>query len=149
MGDLVPKRRLLSDGTTTISGAATTWMPEPYKRKLLSKKVSSLKHDFVVAKDGSGKFKTINEAVKKLPLNSKKTIVLYIKEGIYNEHVVFEKNITNLLVVGDGPTKTRIVYNLNYADGVQTFKTATVGKFVYLGSPEVSGDFKNNRQPFP
>lgn len=89
----------------------------------------SLKPDVTVAKDGSGQVKSIGEAVKQIPKNNAdKTFVIYVKEGVYNEHVMIDKFMTNVMMIGDGPTKTKITGNKNYADGTKTFQTATVGK---------------------
>ncbi|XP_030474461.2 probable pectinesterase/pectinesterase inhibitor 21 [Syzygium oleosum] len=121
-------RKLLQDTEVEVLGHGEfpLWM-DPVKRRLLQAKVGAdLKPDLVVAKDGSGKYKTITEALKDIPLKSNNTFVLYIKEGVYREQVIFDKKMTHLVVIGDGPTKTRIVYNSNYVDGVNTFKTATV-----------------------
>ncbi|KAL7003117.1 pectinesterase [Sarracenia purpurea var. burkii] len=96
-------------------------------RKLLTAAPAKIKPDLVVAKDGSGKYRTINEALGDIPENSNKTFVLYIKEGVYDERVQFNRTLTNLMVVGDGATKTRITGSLNFIDGTSTFKTATVG----------------------
>jgi hypothetical protein len=37
----------------------------------------------VVAKDGSGHFKSVHAAVSSIPLSNSRRIVIYIKEGIY------------------------------------------------------------------
>ncbi|XP_074577549.1 putative pectinesterase/pectinesterase inhibitor 28 [Curcuma longa] len=96
------------------------------KRRLLQKSPAKLKPDVTVAKDGSGDVKTIAEALLKVPQNSAKNVVIYIKEGVYNEKVEIGRSYTNLMMVGDGPTKTKITGSLNFVDGVATFKTATV-----------------------
>ncbi|XP_074577548.1 putative pectinesterase/pectinesterase inhibitor 28 [Curcuma longa] len=96
------------------------------KRRLLQKSPAELKPDVTVAQDGSGDVKTIAEALLKIPQNSAKIVVIYIKEGVYNEKVEIGRSYTNLMMVGDGPTKTKITGSLNFIDGVGTFKTATV-----------------------
>lgn len=53
--------------------------------------------------------------------------VIYVKAGIYNEIVLVDKKFVNLTMYGDGNTKTIVTGNLNFKDGVQTFKTATFG----------------------
>ncbi|KAK1295011.1 putative pectinesterase/pectinesterase inhibitor 28 [Acorus calamus] len=82
--------------------------------------------DVVVAKDGSGRFKTINEALGVIPKNGNPTFVVYIKAGVYKEYVEIKRSMTNVMFVGDGPTKTKITGNKNFIDGTPTFKTATV-----------------------
>ncbi|KAF5465446.1 hypothetical protein F2P56_015455 [Juglans regia] len=97
------------------------------QRKLLgSTNTGDIKADVVVAKDGSGKYKTINEALMDIPKNNNKTFVIYIKEGVYQEHVMLDKHMTHVTMIGDGPTKTKITGNKNFVDGTPTFKTATV-----------------------
>jgi len=79
-----------------------------------------------VALDGTGNFRTINEALQAIPLKSNDTFVIYIKEGVYKEKVIVSRSMTNVMMIGDGPTKTKITGNLNFIDGVKTFATATV-----------------------
>lgn len=88
---------------------------------------ANVKPDVIVAQDGSGKYKTINEALKDIPLNGVKLFVLYIKAGIYNEKVTFNIAMTHVMVIGDGPTKTKITGAQNVIDGTTTFLSATVG----------------------
>ncbi|XP_060181565.1 probable pectinesterase/pectinesterase inhibitor 58 [Lycium barbarum] len=96
------------------------------RRRHLSSKPTEIKPDLIVAKDSTGKYKTITEALKDIPKNSNQTFVLYIKEGVYDEQVQFNQSLVHLMVIGDGPTKTRITGKLNFIDGVPTYHTATV-----------------------
>ncbi|KAK4424589.1 putative pectinesterase/pectinesterase inhibitor 28 [Sesamum alatum] len=101
------------------------WM-DMNRRKLLSASPQQIRPNIVVAKDGSGKFRTINEALKHIPKKKDGVFVLYIKEGVYEEKVQINSSLTHLLVIGDGPTKTRITGKLNFIDGTNTYRTATV-----------------------
>ncbi|KAK2637796.1 hypothetical protein Ddye_025591 [Dipteronia dyeriana] len=87
--------------------------------------LDKFKPNFVVAKDGSGRFTTINDALVRVPREHDKPTVIYIKEGIYNEIVHISLDMTHLVLIGDGANKTRITGSLNYADGTPTWKTAT------------------------
>ncbi|PSS19615.1 Pectinesterase [Actinidia chinensis var. chinensis] len=139
-------RRLLSHELPILGhDEFPTWV-DAGKRKLLAAGATTFKPDLIVAKDGTGKYKTINEALKDIPLNSNKTFVLYIKEGVYQEKVQFNRTMTHLMVVGDGPTKTKITGGLNFIDGVTTFHTATV---VVLGDFFIAKDigFENSAGP--
>lgn len=115
-------RRLLTEEETP------SWVNER-KRKLLAATPANIKADVVVAKDGSGKYKTVNEALNDIPKNSNTTFVIYIKEGVYAETVILDKSKTHVMMIGDGPTKSVITGNRNFVDGIQTFKTATVCKY--------------------
>lgn len=121
-------RRLLSEEQSlpfATEGGFPTWVSGG-KRKLLAASAANIKADAVVAKDGSGKYNTINAALADVPLKSNKTFVIYIKQGVYNEQISVIRKMTNVMFIGDGPTKTRITGNKNYVDGTGTFKTATV-----------------------
>ncbi|KAJ6430878.1 hypothetical protein OIU84_018393 [Salix udensis] len=103
-----------------------SWVTAGKRKLLLGETPATIKADAIVAQDGSGQYKTIAEAIENIPRKKNETFVLYIKEGVYKEKVSLSKSHTHVLMIGDGPTKTKITGNLNYADGVQTFKTATV-----------------------
>ncbi|RWR95265.1 putative pectinesterase/pectinesterase inhibitor 28 [Cinnamomum micranthum f. kanehirae] len=117
-------RRLLSEETPEemeIPGWVT-----PERRSLMEESIDSLKPNVTVAKDGSGQYKTINEALAAVPKKKNETFVIYIKEGVYEEYVLIEKSMWFLVMMGDGATKTVIKGNKNFIDGTPTFKTATV-----------------------
>ncbi|KHN30453.1 Pectinesterase 2.2 [Glycine soja] len=108
-----------------LSGDFPSWVSSK-DRRLLESTVGDIKANVVVAKDGSGKFKTVAEAVASAPDNGKTRYVIYVKKGTYKENVEIGKKKTNVMLVGDGKDATVITGNLNFIDGTTTFKTATV-----------------------
>lgn len=97
-------------------------------RMLLQALPKEIKANVVVAKDGSGKYKTLKEAVAAAPDNSKTRYVIYVKKGTYKENVEVGKKKKNLMIAGDGMDLTIITGHLNVVDGATTFNSATVGK---------------------
>ena len=54
-------------------------------------------NEIVVAQDGSGNFKTIQEAVNSLPATDNKTQrIILIKKGTYNEKIFIDKDFITL-----------------------------------------------------
>lgn len=85
----------------------------------------------MVAKDDSGNYKTINEAVAALALrgrSSSSRVVIYVKSGVYPENVEIRWGLKNVMFVGDGIDKTIVTSNRNVPDGATTFGSATFGK---------------------
>lgn len=102
-------------------------------RKLLQAPVNtSVVVDVVVAKDGSGKYKTIGDALKNVPDKSKKRFVIYVKKGVYVENVRVEKSKWNVMMVGDGKDATIVSGSLNVVDGTPTFQSATFGNYILI-----------------
>ncbi|KAK4349773.1 hypothetical protein RND71_029086 [Anisodus tanguticus] len=100
------------------------------------------KPDVTVASDGSGDVMTIGEAVKRVPKKSKTRFVIHVKEGVYVETVRMDKSLWNVMMYGDGKSKTIISGSLNFIDGTPTFETAT---FAVAGRGFIARDiaFKN------
>jgi hypothetical protein len=65
---------------------------------------------FVVAKDGSGDYTTIQAAINAVDSTKNQWAILYIKNGTYNEHVLINKS--NIALVGQNRDSTIITYNL-------------------------------------
>ena len=62
----------------------------------------------VVAADGSGSFRTIQEALNSVPRKNTSPVIILIKKGTYNEKVFIEKSFVTL--VGEDRDSTRIIY---------------------------------------
>ncbi|KAF2285098.1 hypothetical protein GH714_037870 [Hevea brasiliensis] len=86
------------------------------------------KPNVVVAKDGGGDFKTIAAALAAMPEKYEGRYVIYVKAGIYEETVTVTKKMVNVTIYGDGSQKSIVTGSKNFADGVQTFRTATFGE---------------------
>ncbi|XP_004492228.1 pectinesterase-like [Cicer arietinum] len=109
----------------TLNGDFPSWITSK-DRRLLESSVGDIKANVVVAKDGSGKFKTVAEAVATAPDNGKTRYVIYVKKGTYKENIEIGSIKKNVMLVGDGMDATIITGNLNFIDGTTTFKSATV-----------------------
>ncbi|MEY2917282.1 MAG: hypothetical protein RIS73_996, partial [Bacteroidota bacterium] len=67
--------------------------------------------EIVVAQDGSGSFKTIQEAINSLPAEDNKTQrIILIKKGTYNEKLFIDKHFITLR--GEDPKNTIVTISL-------------------------------------
>ncbi|XP_054782308.1 pectinesterase 3-like [Prosopis cineraria] len=114
-------RRLLGFGGS--DSGFPDWVG-PAERRLLEDTNATVPHA-VVAKDNSGQYKTIKEALAAVKKKSLTRFVIHVKEGVYKENIDLDKNTWNVMIYGDGKTKTIISSNLNFIDGTPTFSTAT------------------------
>ncbi|XP_059294889.1 probable pectinesterase/pectinesterase inhibitor 46 [Lycium ferocissimum] len=124
LGGAIGKRRLMGFGDDQYP----SWLSSN-DRKLLQKSAAKIKVNIVVARDGSGKYKTIKAAIKAAPEKSKKRFVIYVKKGIYKENVRIEKAKWNIMIIGDGKDATIVTGNRNFIDGTPTFQSATFAVF--------------------
>ncbi|KAK9091558.1 hypothetical protein Sjap_024735 [Stephania japonica] len=78
-----------------------TWVSKG-DRKLLQS--PSIKADVVVAKDGTGNYRTISEAVaaSAKQRSGSQRFVIHVKAGVYKENVEIKRSMKNLMLVGDG-----------------------------------------------
>jgi pectinesterase len=110
----------------SLNGDFPSWVTSK-DRRLLESSAGDIQANVVVAKDGSGKFKTVAEAVASAPNKGKTRYVIYVKNGTYEEKVDISSQKTNVMLVGDGADATIITGSLNVVDGTGTFQSATVG----------------------
>ncbi|RZS02984.1 hypothetical protein BHM03_00033107 [Ensete ventricosum] len=117
-------RRLLVD-----EQGYPSWFSSHDRKLLAAHARGQLTPNVVVAKDGSGKFNTINDALNAMPKDYSGRYVIYVKAGVYKENVIVGKDKANVLMYGDGSKKTVVTGSKNYVDGVQTVDTATFGLY--------------------
>ncbi|WVZ71781.1 hypothetical protein U9M48_020322 [Paspalum notatum var. saurae] len=106
----------------------------------------SARVDVVVAQDGSGRYRTVGEAVARAPNHSRRKYVIYVKRGVYHENVEVRKRKTNLVIVGEGMGETVISGSRSFSGGWTTFRSAT---FAVSGAGFVARDltFRNTAGP--
>lgn len=65
----------------------------------------------VVARDGSGEFRTVSEAVEVCRAFMEYTKVIYVKKGIYKEKLVVPSWLTNIEIIGEDRDETIITFD--------------------------------------
>ena len=73
--------------------------------------VQKRKNLFTVAWDGSGDYKTVQEAFDAVPYNNKKSITIIIKEGIYKEKLLIDSTKTFVTLIGADKFNTILTYD--------------------------------------
>jgi len=86
------------------------------------------KYDFTVAKDGSGDFKYIQDAIDAMRVFPLRRITLYIKNGVYNEKIVLPSDNTDVSFIGESVDKTIINFNDYSGRGKLTTFTSYTAK---------------------
>ncbi|WP_187263343.1 pectinesterase family protein [Pontibacter beigongshangensis] len=82
--------------------------------------VQAQKHDFVVAKDGTGDFRTVQEAFNAVPDFRKKPTTIFVKNGVYKEKLTLAATKTNVRLVGENATSTILTHD-DYASKKNRF----------------------------
>ena len=81
----------------------------------------------VVSRDGTGDFRTLQEAVESARDFMDYTVTIYVKNGVYKEKVIVPSWVENIDIIGEDRDKTIITYddhaNINK---MGTFRTYTV-----------------------
>ncbi|OIV95013.1 hypothetical protein TanjilG_22210 [Lupinus angustifolius] len=108
-----------------VNGRFPSWVRRK-DRRVLECSVGEIEANVVVAKDGSGEYETVAEAVASVPDKSKTRYVIYVKNGTYNENVEISSKKKNVMLIGDGMNATIITGSLNNVDGTTTFRSATL-----------------------
>ncbi len=81
---------------------------------------SAQKYDFVVAADGSGQFRTVQEAINAVPDFRKNTTTIFIKPGVYKEKIVLAESKAFVVLVGESAENTILTFD-DFATRKNTF----------------------------
>ena len=68
-------------------------------------------YDFVVAKDRSGDFTTVQDAINAIPDFRKNRTTIFIKSGIYKEKLILPASKTNVSFIGEKAETTILTYD--------------------------------------
>ncbi|KAL0376412.1 UNVERIFIED_CONTAM: putative pectinesterase/pectinesterase inhibitor 28 [Sesamum calycinum] len=77
--------------------------------------------------DAAGPPPFVDDEARRIMTANVKTLkanIVVAQDG--SENVIFPKKVNNVVLIGDGPLRTRISGSKNYVDGVQTFHTAVL-----------------------
>ena len=86
------------------------------------------KYTFTVAKDGSGDYRFIQEAIDAMRVYPLAPITLYIKNGVYNEKIELPATNTDVAFVGQSVDSTIILFNDYSGRGKLTTFTSYTAK---------------------
>src|SRR4051812_15157308 len=86
------------------------------------------KYIFTVAKDGSGDYKYIQDAIDAMRVFPLERITLYIKNGVYNEKIELPATNTDVSFIGESVDKTIIIFNDYSGKGKLTTFTSYTAK---------------------
>ena len=73
--------------------------------------VNCLGFDFTVSADGTGDFKTVQEAINAVPDFRKNRTTIFIKAGVYKEKIILPASKTNVSFIGEHVEKTILTYD--------------------------------------
>ncbi|MBI1226662.1 MAG: pectin esterase [Bacteroidetes bacterium] len=69
------------------------------------------KYDFIVAADGSGDFRTVQEAINAVPALRRERTYIFIKKGIYKEKLILPTVATNVSFIGEDVMTTILTFD--------------------------------------
>ncbi|XP_073111186.1 putative pectinesterase 10 [Elaeis guineensis] len=95
--------------------------------------------------DGTGDFKTIQEAINSVPTNNSQWIRVHVSAGVYSEKVNIQNDLRFILLEGDGRDKTLIEWG-DYAGDPANHSTYTSATFTSRADHFVAKNitFKNS-----
>jgi pectinesterase len=81
---------------------------------------SQNRYDFIVDQNGTGDFKTVQEAINHVPDLRKNRTTIFIKTGTYHEKLIIGPTKTNLTLIGENATNTILTFD-DYASKKNIF----------------------------
>lgn len=115
-----------------------------YNLKAQTANPHQYKYTFTVAKDGSGDFKYIQDAIDAMRVYPLAPITLYIKNGVYNEKIELPANNTDVTFIGESVDKTIISFGDYSGRGKLTTFTSYTAKISGNRFTAMNITFENN-----
>ncbi|XP_021752115.1 probable pectinesterase/pectinesterase inhibitor 59 [Chenopodium quinoa] len=138
VSDLISNGLAISEGlieefvNATSSGNTTeypTWMRHEERRLVqVSRKLAVKNAMFVVSKDGSSPYMTVQSAIDaaaRSRIRGRK--VIHVKRGVYRENIYVGPYNDDIMLVGDGMRNTIITSSRSARSGYTTYSSATAG----------------------
>ena len=106
------------------------------------------KYVFTVAKDGTGDYSSIQDAIDAMRVYPLAPITLYIKNGVYNEKIELPANNTDVTFIGENVDSTIIIYDDYSGKGKHTTFTSYTAKISGNRFRAENITFANSAGPF-
>ncbi|CAI0404435.1 unnamed protein product, partial [Linum tenue] len=108
------------------------WFGARQRRRLLQQQPSlgsaSVRGNLVVAKDGSGHYRTVQAAIDRAKRRRYRTrFVIRVKSGVYRENIEVDNDNGYIWLIGDGVRNTIITGDRSVGGGYTTYSSATAG----------------------
>ncbi|CAN0891564.1 Probable pectinesterase/pectinesterase inhibitor 60 [Linum grandiflorum] len=139
-GFLLPqeRRRILhgeeegeeEDELTDRTDSFPKWFGSHERRVLQQVRVGarSVRANVVVARDGSGHFRSVQQAINFAKRRRFKTrFIIRVKRGVYRENIEIDNDNGYIWLIGDGSRYTIITSGRSVGGGYTTFSSATAG----------------------
>ena len=85
----------------------------------------------VVSRDGTGNFRTLQEAIESARAFMDYTVTIYVRNGVYKEKVIVPSWVENIDIIGEDRDKTIITYddhaNINKMGSFRTYTVKVEG----------------------
>ncbi len=72
---------------------------------------NSISKVITVAQDGSGNYKTVQEALNKVPVGNRNPFIIYVRNGVYYEKLFLDSTKGFVTLIGEDKFKTILTYN--------------------------------------
>jgi unsaturated rhamnogalacturonyl hydrolase len=88
---------------------------------------NAYKHELTVARDGTGDYRSLTEAMKSIRAFMDYTVTVRVKNGVYKEKVIVPSWLQNIVIEGESADSTIITYDDHANIGsMGTFRTYTL-----------------------
>ncbi len=85
------------------------FLKKVFSKERKAKQVQNKK--IVVASDGSGDYKTVQQALNAVPYNNKNPVTIFIKNGMYTEKLFLDSTKNFVSIIGENVFNTILTYN--------------------------------------